>query len=154
MKKYFDRFKTLKYQKDGKLPIDIPLRILWIDEDVIKGHALGNSMRKSLGAMGVVPKNVSITYSDQESALDELLGSPYSMIILDHDSYKGVSQGISTLKEIRNVDGDIPIIYTTGMPSELKNDFVKENVEEIMATHQIPTRLPDLIDKYMKGDGD
>jgi len=154
MKKYFDKFKTLRYQKDGKLPLEISLKILWIDEDIVEGCTLGNSMRRTLGVIGVVPENVLITYSDQKKALDELLGYPYSMIILDNDSYKGSAQGISTLKEIKNIDKEIPIIYTTGMPSEIKSDFVKNNVEEIIATHQIPLKLGHLIDRYIMGNKD
>lgn len=151
MEDYFKRFKDLEYQKDPNLKVEIPKRILWVDEDMLEDSVLGDSMKKTLEMIGVIPKSVSITYSGQEKALEELLGNPYSMVILDNDAYRGEVQGIKTLKEIKKVDPVIPVVYTAVDPREIKDSFVSKNVAEIVAIHEIPMKFIFLIKKYIKG---
>ena len=146
---FFAKFRRLRYRKDGKLSVEaIPKKVLWIDDDMLEGCTLGESVRKALKLMGAVPENVAIHYSGQDDALDELAGGDYSLIILDNDSYKGAEKGPATLKEIRKAEPRIPVVYTGALSPG--SNYVADNIQEFVSTNDIPAKLPELLGKYLE----
>jgi hypothetical protein len=144
---YYKRFRQLRYRKDARLAADTPKQILWIDEDMLEGMTLGRSMRRVLST--VFPETPPIVHSGHEGAIDRLLESSYIFIILDNDLYRGTAQGPGTLGEIKKIDEETPIIYTTSMPDEI-NDDIRGRVSEVIRTNDLPRRMAELIEKYSK----
>jgi hypothetical protein len=146
---YFKKFRKLKYQKDADLQVDEPpKKVLWVDEDMLEGMTLGESMRKTMGVMGSIPNDVEIEYCGQDDAEAEFNRDIYSMVIIDNDRYQGRVFGESTLQRIRDADEKVPIIYTADAPHEMAA-FVRNNVQEVIATHKMAMNINRLIRKYV-----
>jgi len=152
---YFKRFQNLRPEEEKKLEVrvdqDTILRILWVDNDMVSPTALGRSMKRTLRVMGVIPAYIGINYAWQgQQAVDMAEDPIHKMIILDNDmNERGVAIGANTLMQIRDLMPDIPIVYTTSMPDQLSN-YVKEKVQEVVRTTDIPVKLPELILKYVR----
>jgi len=148
---YFKKFRNLNYRKDPKLKIEPSYKVLWVDEDMLEDMALGKSMRRVLNVINAIPKNVEIKYCGHDNALDELVENAYSLVILDNDAYRGQLKGPSTLKEIRKFDREVPVVYTSSSPREISGDYVRDNVQLIVQTTDLPTKIGEIIEKYVLG---
>ncbi|MBU0727673.1 hypothetical protein KKA95_03235, partial [Patescibacteria group bacterium] len=133
----------------ANLDIEINYNVLWIDEDMQEGMVLRRTFEQTLGVLWNLPEDVKITYCTHERAIRELANNLYSLVILDHDSYRGDARGPSTLRGIRDLDQDIPIIYTSSSNS-VSDSLIRKNVKEIIRTDQLPLRLAELIEKYIE----
>lgn len=92
----------------------------------------------------------------QSEAREEIAESraiDYSLVIVNNDS----GEGFKTLQEIRNIDPDIPVIYTSMMPDD-PNWLARSDVERFNAHlhHTKDTaseKANELIAKYINEEG-
>jgi len=138
---YFGKFEDVKYVKDAKLSVDVIVKILWVDDDLIYETSFSEAIKKDYG--------IEIIYCKQDQAVDEIETECYSLVVLDNDAYKGIAQGPQTLSDIRDIDDKIPIIYTSGSPQDVRS-FVKSQVQEIVKTKEITFKLKDLVEMYVE----
>jgi DNA-binding NtrC family response regulator len=145
MKDYFNKFGKLKYKRSS-LDTSLPQMVLWVDEDLVEDTPLRRSIDQFLTLVGLPPSGVEIVYSNQDDAIDEVESGLYSLVILDNDSYRGRAKGPATLQEIRKLDPDIPIVYTSDGSVD---DRVQQAVSEVVATHEITLKMNGIIQKYI-----
>jgi len=140
---YFDKFKDVK-SLDASLDVDEREAFLWVDEDMQEGMAFRGAMDRFFTYVlgGAFDFDVC-TQSEAEDFLD----NSYYMIVLDNDAYHGRTEGPETLRRIRSINPDIPIVYTTALPTDV-SQYVKDNVQEVIQTTDLGLRLPELKIKY------
>ncbi|MBW3015560.1 hypothetical protein KY330_04000 [Candidatus Woesearchaeota archaeon] len=142
---FYKKFKN-KYKKDKELKVEISMKVLWIDDDMVEG-TFGRALKKTLEVLPI-PRGVIFDYSTQDDALTKFETDTYGMVILDNDSYRGEAKGPDTYYALREKAPDIPIVYTSMEEPDLSGDF------EFCRTPDIPKKLVELLIKYLEVEQD